>query len=35
ELNDYIEFIENYVGVPITLVSYGPDRSECIERPVK
>jgi adenylosuccinate synthase len=32
ELNDYIEFIENYVGVPITLVSYGPDRSECIER---
>ena len=35
ELNDYIEFIENYIGVPITLVSYGPDRSECIERPVK
>ena len=32
ELNDYIEFIENYIGVPITLVSYGPDRSECIER---
>ena len=35
ELNDYIEFIENYIGVPITLVSYGPDRSECIERAVK
>ena len=32
QLNDYIEFIEKYVGVPITLVSYGPDRSECIER---
>ena len=35
ELNDYIEFIEDYVGVPITLVSYGPDRSECIERAKK
>ena len=35
KLNDYIEFIEKYVGVPITLVSYGPDRSECIERPAK
>ena len=35
ELNKYIEFIEKYVGVPITLVSYGPDRSECIERPAK
>ena len=35
ELNKYIEFIEDYVGVPITLVSYGPDRSECIERPAK
>lgn len=35
QLNDYIEFIEKYIGVPITLVSYGPDRSECIERPVK
>lgn len=32
QLNDYIEFIEKYVGVPITLVSYGPDRTECIER---
>ena len=31
-LNDYIEYIEKYVGVPITLVSYGPDRSEVIER---
>ncbi len=35
QLNEYIEFIEKYVGVPITLVSYGPDRSECIERPAK
>lgn len=32
ELNDYIEFIEKYVGVPITMVSYGPDRNEVIER---
>lgn len=32
QLNEYIEFIEKYVGVPITLVSYGPDRTECIER---
>ena len=32
QLNKYIEFIEEYVGVPITLVSYGPDRTECIER---
>ena len=35
ELNKYIEFIEDYVGVPITLVSYGTDRSEVIERPAK
>lgn len=35
ELNDYIEYIEKYVGVPITLVSYGPDRSEVIERQAK
>ena len=34
-LNNYIEFIEKYVGVPITLVSYGPDRSEVIERTAK
>lgn len=34
-LNDYITYIEKYVGVPITFVSYGPDRTEVIERPVK
>ena len=34
-LENYIEYIEKYVGVPITLVSYGPDRNEVIERPAK
>ena len=28
KLEDYIKFIEDYIGVPITLVSYGPDRTE-------
>ena len=31
-LEDYIQFIEKYVGVPVSLVSYGPDRTEVIER---
>lgn len=31
-LEDYIQFIERYVGVPVSLVSYGPDRTEVIER---
>lgn len=31
-LEDYIRFIEKYVGVPVSLVSYGPDRTEVIER---
>ena len=35
DLENYIEYIEKYVGVPITLVSYGPDRNEVIERPAK
>lgn len=30
ELNDYIAFIENYVGVPIKIVSVGPDRKQTI-----
>ena len=30
-----IEFIEKYVGVPITMVSYGPDRSEVLDRQAK
>lgn len=31
-LADYIAFIERQVGVPITLVSYGPDRNQTILR---
>jgi adenylosuccinate synthase len=31
-LVDYIAFIEQHVGVPITLVSYGPDRKQTILR---
>ena len=34
-LENYIEFIEEYVGVPITMVSYGPDRSEVLDRQAK
>jgi adenylosuccinate synthase len=29
----YVGVIENYVGVPVTLVSVGPDRSQTLERP--
>ncbi len=32
ELNDYIEFVENEVGVPIKIVSVGPDRTQTILR---
>ena len=32
KLEDYIKFIENYVGVPIKFVSYGPDRKQNIIR---
>ena len=32
ELNDYISFIEEEVGVPIKLVSVGPDREQTILR---
>jgi adenylosuccinate synthase len=31
-LAEYIVFIEQYIGVPITLVSYGPDRNQTILR---
>ena len=31
-LEDYIKYIENYVGVPIRFVSYGPDRTQNILR---
>ena len=30
ELKEYIEFIEEYVGVPIKVVSVGPDRKQTI-----
>lgn len=32
EARDYISFIEEYVGVPVTLVSVGPDRENNIYR---
>jgi adenylosuccinate synthase len=31
-LNDYIRFIEHATGVPVSIVSYGPDREETIVR---
>src|SRR5690606_3528547 len=30
ELKEYIEFIEEYVGVPIKVISVGPDRKQTI-----
>ncbi|PHQ56297.1 MAG: adenylosuccinate synthase [Lutibacter sp.] len=30
ELNDYIKFIENFVDVPVKIVSVGPDRKQTI-----
>jgi adenylosuccinate synthase len=32
ELEDYIRFIENEVGVPVVIVSVGPDRSQTLIR---
>ncbi len=32
ELNDYIKYIEDFVNVPITIVSVGPDRKQTINR---
>lgn len=32
ELEQYIGFIEDYLGVPVSFVSYGPDRTENIVR---
>ena len=32
ELEQYVQFIEKYVGVPVKLVSYGPDRTQNIWR---
>ena len=31
-LNNYIKFIEDYLQVPVTIVSVGPNRSQTIER---
>jgi adenylosuccinate synthase len=31
-LKQYIEFIEEQTGVPVTMVSVGPDRKETIFR---
>jgi adenylosuccinate synthase len=35
ELNDYIKFLEHQLGVPITMVSTGPDRSQTVYRQLK
>jgi adenylosuccinate synthase len=32
ELNDYIEYIENKAGVPVSVVSVGPDREQTLIR---
>ena len=32
QFNDYIKFLEQQLGVPITIVSIGPDRQQTIVR---
>ena len=32
ELNDYIDFLEKELNVPIKIVSVGPDRTQTINR---
>ena len=32
EFNDYVEFLENELNIPITIVSVGPDRKQTIIR---
>lgn len=32
EFKDYVKFIEHYIGVPIKIISVGPDRNATIER---
>lgn len=32
EFKDYIKFMEDYIGVPVTIISLGPDREATIER---
>jgi len=34
ELKDYIAYIEKAVGVPITIISLGPDRAQTLMKPV-
>ena len=29
-LNDYVQFIEDFVGVKVSIVSVGPDRKQTI-----
>jgi adenylosuccinate synthase len=31
-LRDYVKFIEDYIGIPVTIVSVGPDRNATIVR---
>ncbi|MDH4093018.1 MAG: adenylosuccinate synthase [Cyclobacteriaceae bacterium] len=35
ELNDYIKFLEDQLGVPISMVSTGPDRTQTVYRQLK
>lgn len=32
EFKDYVKFIEDYIGVPVKIISLGPDREATIER---
>jgi len=32
ELNNYIDFLEKELNVPITMISTGPDRTQTIHR---
>ena len=32
EFKEYVKFIEDYIGVPVTIISVGPDREETIFR---
>ena len=29
-LNEYVKFVEDFVGVPVKIVSVGPDRNQTI-----
>jgi adenylosuccinate synthase len=32
ELHGYVEFIEKFVGVPVSVISVGPDRTQTLMR---